>query len=108
MRAPAAGLNPVSTLNREERDMGQMYGKPRIILSRAGKIVRAGGKGYHEIGKWERTIGGHYRVVVLTPERKWDRNLVPDENAKLYHFNTRAEARERVALMWSDGMGGLQ
>jgi hypothetical protein len=85
-----------------------MYGKKRIMLTNDGKIVKAGGKGFHEIGKWERMIGGYYRVIVLTPEHKWDRNLMPDENSKLYHFDTKAEARKRIALMWSDGCGGLQ
>jgi hypothetical protein len=85
-----------------------MYGKKRIMLTKDGKIVRAGSKTYHEIGTWTKHIGGYYRIVVLTPEHKWDRNLVLDENAKLFHFDTKAEARARVLHMYSDGCGGLQ
>jgi hypothetical protein len=84
-----------------------MYGKRRIMFTKDGKIVRAGGKSYHQIGKWSRHIGGYYRVEVLRPEHKWSRTL-DEENAALWHFDTKAEARKRVLMMYSDGMGGLQ
>ncbi len=88
--------------------MGQMYGKKRIVFAKNGKIVHAGGKSYHEIGKWTQLFGGVYKIVILKPEHKWDRDLRLDDNAVQWYFDTKAEARARVFNMWTDGIGGLQ
>jgi hypothetical protein len=79
--------------------MGQMYGKKRIVLTKDGIIVLAGGKNWHPIGKWTKS-GLSYTVTVLRPESKWERNLTV-ETAERLICQSKGEARERIADLYA-------
>jgi hypothetical protein len=85
-----------------------MYGKRRIVFTKDGKIILAGGKCYHPIGKWsfDYPRNNAFKIVVLKPEHRWDRDLRINENAVQWLFHTKTEARTRVSMMWSNGIGG--
>jgi hypothetical protein len=80
-----------------------MYGKKRIVLTKEGKVVKAGTNGrggsWHHIGHW-RKDGLSYKATVLTPANEWDRRLTL-ENSELLICQSKTELRERVWDMYA-------
>jgi hypothetical protein len=76
-----------------------MYGKKRIILTKEGLIVKAGGKSYHPIGLWEKD-GLTYQATVLRPNEKWDRDLTVHNSERML-CQSKTEIRERVWDMYA-------
>lgn len=76
-----------------------MYGKKRIVLTKDGKIVKAGGRSWHEIGQWYKS-GLSYQAKVLTPAHEWERTLTA-LNAELLVCQSKNEIRERVWDMYA-------
>lgn len=71
-----------------------MYGKKRIVLTKDGQIVKAGGKSWRPIGRWSRD-GLAYHVKILRPDCEWQRTLTP-QSAEMFICQSLNEIRERV------------